>query len=161
VAIGDAQTDFRTDLDADHIGLEKRLSAQRTAVLGTRQQRGKHDRARMPRHHRQHIVEVETMAEGAVHHRGKLRRRSHLGPEYRARAGGAGALEVTQERLRSLATRSRDNACDCIRGDLLCFVERLRRHIARIRFGNKTRDAFGQSQAHLTPLNAISDERAR
>jgi 3-isopropylmalate/(R)-2-methylmalate dehydratase small subunit len=65
MAGGDAQSDFSADFDADHMRLNQRLAAQWLAFQ-VGQKNGDDNRTRVGRHHRQHVIKIQRMAEGAV-----------------------------------------------------------------------------------------------
>src|SRR5207244_11255598 len=128
VAYCDCQPDFAAYLDAQHIGLKQGAAGQRACPRSSAARR-QNDGARMGGHQRQHVIEVEGMAEGPVGEGREFRRGCPATPQDGTGTALTALLDVAQERWSDLAARTgkddRKRVGDC----LLRPVKRLRRKV--------------------------------
>ena len=80
----------------------------------------------MRRHHRQHIVKIQRVAERAVDQRGHFRAALHCSADDRAAAGFAAEFEIGQQRRGDFAFGTLQHGSDCVGDDLAGFFKGVR-----------------------------------
>ena len=123
VLVRDTHAELAADLDAQRVRFDERSSAHALAVQAG-QHRGDDHGARVRRHHREHVVEVERVPESPVDERGHLGARGLPGPKDGGRAGFARRLHVAVERLGDLAAGAGQDHRESVGDRLLRFLHR-------------------------------------
>ena len=124
--------DLRSDFDADHIRGDNIPPRAVPADLRRADRRHYH-RAGMSGHHREHVVELERRAVGAVDQRRRLGRGASGGTEYRrATEAEIPGGDVAGERVSDLRNAAGQDRRKGVGDDFLGRVERLRRDVLHI-----------------------------
>ena len=136
---GDAEADLAADFDADDMRFNQGLAAQRLAFQVS-QQHGDDHRTRVRRHHRQHIIKIQRMAEGAVDQCRHFSAAAFCRADNRTVAGFTTQLEVGEQMFSDLTVGAGEDRCDGVGNDFFRFLDRLIRKVrgcaAMNEFGN-------------------------
>jgi hypothetical protein len=124
----DRGPDLATDLNADHIRLDQGAAGQPAGPRIGAECRD-NDRTRMRRHHRQHVVEVESVTERPIDQRRHLWRRCSPTAQDWAHTTLASLLNITQQRRRDLAAGASEHDRERVSNRFLRLVEGLRRQV--------------------------------
>ena len=140
----DRLADFTADLDPNDVGLDQG-SAGKCSCPQISDERRQNHRARMRRHHRQHVIEIQGMAKGPVDERRHLRRHGPATPQDRAGAAVASLFDIAHERRCNLASSAGENDRKRIGQRFLGLVEGRRGEVLQRLVMDELRQRLSQS----------------